>query len=81
MHAVKAFAAAWLPKPVVPLLNVWAGVEEYWEVTEVQFAAMFKIYPQQFPVAHWLLEVQSEPAAQLVPDEQVEVVSVERELI
>ena len=45
--------------------------EEYWDASEVQFAVLLKIYPQQFPVAHWLLEEQDEPAAQLDPDVQV----------
>ncbi len=40
-------------------------------VVREEKAGKFKMYAQQFPVAHWLVEVQSEPAAQLEPEAHV----------
>ena len=38
------------------------------------------MYPQQFPAAHSLEEVQSEPAAQLEPEAHVLFVTVGKEV-
>ena len=35
--------------------------------------AEFICIPQQFPVAHWLFEVQTAPEAQLLPEHVVDV--------
>ena len=47
-------------------------------MTEVQFEFKLNWYPQQFPVAHMLVELQGDPTAQLVPDWHT---AVEREVI